>query len=59
MTECVILFRNPSNGKVGFIQTDALEGEILVLDEEDAIKLAQDHALLKHWAHQIVKLDEL
>lgn len=56
--ECVILWRNTQNNRVGFISDD--DGEILVFDNmEDAIELALEHNLLLAFPYQIVELNEL
>lgn len=58
--ECVILFRNTQNGRVGFI--DEADGQISVFENED---VALDFALsgrspvLTAFPYQVVKLDEL
>ncbi len=58
--ECVILFRNPSNGSVGFISKTTKPDEIEVFPHiDDAVELAQEHFLLRAWPFQIVELDEL
>lgn len=56
--ECVILWRNTQNDKVGFISDEA--GEIAVFRNiDEAIDLASDHTLLRAFPFQIVELDEL
>lgn len=58
--ECVILFRNTRNKRVGFIE-DA-DGQITVFENED---VAVDYAIMGHspvlkaFPYQVVKLDEL
>lgn len=60
MTECVILFRNPSNGTVGVMKPDANEdGSLAFPNRETAIEVCQTHPLLQAWPHQLVELDEL
>lgn len=58
--ECVILFRNTQNGRVGFI--DDGDGQISVFENHD---VAVDYALmggspvLRAFPYQIVELSEL
>lgn len=58
--ECVILYRNTQNNRVGFIE-DA-DGQITVFENED---VAVDYAImgsspvLKAFPYQVVVLDEL
>ena len=61
MTQCVILFRNPGNGAIGFIGGGGYDGEdIEVFPNLDAaISVALEHPLLKAWPYQIVECDEL
>lgn len=56
--DCVILFRNPSNGRVGFISDE--DGEPTVFfNFERAVDCADSHPLLQAWPYQIVECDEL
>jgi hypothetical protein len=58
MLECVILFRNPTTEKVGFIHDG--NGEIKVFDNrDDAIASVDAIPILQVALYQIVELDEL
>ena len=59
MNECVILWRNPQTGRVGFISDDS-GSEIAVFPTRDhAIELAREHTILRAFLYQIVELEEL
>lgn len=55
--ECVILFRNPSNGRVSFIGK-SWEPTVFK-NTDDASALARTHSVLQRWPFQIVELTEL
>lgn len=58
MVECVILFRNTQNGRVGYVSDD--KGEIAVFPHDDAAIAAAEHTTIcKAFPYQIVPLDEL
>ena len=57
--ECVILFRNPRTGAVGYIRPENEYGSMAFPDREAAIKVSMEHPLLQKWPHQVVELDEL
>lgn len=58
--ECVILWRNTQNGRVGYIHDGSEFEEIAVFPNEDAaIDLATKHALLQAFPYQIVPLEDL
>lgn len=58
--DCVVLFRNPSNGAVGFICKEDGSDSLLVFPNEDAaVAMALEHYMLRVWPYQIVVLDEL
>jgi hypothetical protein len=58
MYECVILFRNTMNDRVGFV-TDA-EGEMRVFANRDEALAEADHVpILQVYPWQLVELDEL
>lgn len=59
MTECVILFRNTGNQKVGYI-SDGDGDEIMVYrDREAAIRDVPNIPILQAFPYQIVEVDEL
>lgn len=56
--ECVILWRNTSNGRVGFLSDE--NGEISVFENwDEAVDVAADHPICVAFPFQIVELDEL
>lgn len=56
--ECVILYRNTGNGRVGFVSE--ADGEMHVFATEDeAIEAASRVPVCKVFLYQIVTLDEL
>lgn len=58
--ECVILFRNTQNGRVGFIAANDDPGEIAVFKNRDeAIACTEWQPLLRAFPYQIVEVDEL
>ena len=58
MTEHCILYRNPSNDKVGALMED--EDHVAVFpDALAAMDVAEKHTLCMAWGYQIVCLDEL
>ena len=58
MSKCIIVWRNPTNGRIGFISEDDRPDELYVfLDENDAEKCARDHPLLSHVSYQIIELE--
>ena len=59
MTECVILFRNSTNNKIGFVTEDDCESIAVFLDRDAAIKAAFNVLVLQAYAWQLVELDEL
>jgi hypothetical protein len=63
MTECVILFRNPHNGAVGFVSkgdTDVDPEEIMTYPHRDAAIAEIDNVpILKVAPFQIVELEDL
>lgn len=61
MVECVILFRNPKNDKVGYVANSDDNYEIAVFEgPHEADKVAQAVPVIKAgWPYQIVELEEL
>ena len=58
--ECVILFRNPHNGAVGYIKPDEDKiGSLSFPNFEAALKVVEEHETIRAWPYQIVELDEL
>ena len=58
MTDFVILFRNPSNSKVGFIHDGSeFESVSMFASREEAEELAREHSLLRAWPYQIVEVE--
>ena len=58
--DCVILFRNTSNGRVGFVGQESDPDKMEVFPNEDeAIKAADDVPILRAHPYQIVQLDEI
>ena len=56
--ECVILFRNTRNDRVGFVSDD--EGDIAVFrNEDEAILAAHKTTVCRAFPYQVVVLDEL
>lgn len=58
--ECVILFRNPFNDKIGFMPDS--DGQIAVWPDHDAAVESIESfqpPKKKDWVYQIVELDEL
>lgn len=56
--ECVILFRNTQNGKVGFVSEE--NGEIAVFASEDeAADAAGGITICRAFPYQVTPLDEL
>ena len=54
----IILYRNPSNGRVGAMMED--DDNIMIYPNRDAaIEVSLTHPLCQAWDHQIVELDEL
>jgi hypothetical protein len=60
MSECVILFRNTQNNRVGFVIDGDDPCEIAVFPHRDAaIDVAAHIPILRAFPYQIVELDEL
>jgi hypothetical protein len=61
MTECVILFRNPTNDRVGFVANGEDDDGIAVFEgPHEADEVAQTVPVIKAgWAYQIVELEDL
>lgn len=59
MTECVILFRNSKNKRVGFVTEDDCETIAVFSDRDAAIKAAFNVPVLQVFTWQLVELDEL
>lgn len=58
MVQYVILFRNPSNGRVGYIGEEGDPEEIATFNSlPEAEEFAKGHTLLEAWPYQIVELD--
>ena len=58
--ECIILYRNPSSGKVGALtELDEADDVAVFPDRDAAIALADRHFICRSWPYQIVELDEL
>lgn len=57
--ECVILFRNTSNGAVGYISDGESDKIAVYHDEESAIRDLPNIPILKAYPYQIVPLEEL
>lgn len=61
--ECVILFRNPWNGVIGYISDvdpfgESIDDQIAVFrNYDEASEFASTHALLKIAVHQIIELE--
>jgi len=59
MTECVILFRNTINNRVGFVTEDDAESIAVFVDRDKAIEAAFQVPILQAYPWQLVELDEL
>lgn len=59
MSECVILFRNTSNQRVGFVTEDDCESIAVFPDREKAIQAAFNVPILQAYPWQLVELDEI
>ena len=57
--DCVIMFRNPSNGMVGFIYGEEIDQPLVFKHMDDAIAFAEGRPMLHAWPYQIVELGEL
>jgi len=59
MSECVILFRNTSNQRVGFVTENDCENIAVFSDRDEAIKAAFNVPILQVYPWQLVELDEI
>lgn len=59
MSECVILFRNTMNKRVGFVTEDDCENIAVFADRDQAIKAAFNVPILQAYPWQLVELDEI
>ena len=59
MTECVILFRNTMNKRVGFVTEDDCESIAVFPDRDEAIKAAFNVPICQVYPWQLVELDEI
>ncbi len=61
MTECVILFRNTGNGKVGFVSESEEHSDNIATFQhrEAALAAVPEVPILRAFPYQIVELDEL
>lgn len=59
MIECVILFRNTQNGKVGFVCENDGENIAVYKNRDAAIDGVPDVPILRAFPYQIIELDEL
>lgn len=59
MSECVILFRNTSNKRVGFVTEDDCESIAVFADRDKAIQAAFNVPILQAYPWQLVELDEI
>ncbi len=57
--ECIIIFRNPSNGAVGFIHGEEPDQPLVFKHMDEAVAFADGRRLLQAWPYQIIELDEL
>ncbi len=57
--ECVILWRNTGNGRVGYIHEDDSDEIAVFQNEDEAVALSETHSLLQAMPFQIVELGEL
>ena len=56
--DCVILFRNTINNRVGFVSDE--DGELRVFPNQDvAIAVAEEVPICRAYPYQIIALDEL
>ena len=57
--ECVILYRNTNNGKVGFVTDGDSDVMMVYRDVESAERDIPNIAILRGYPYQIVELSEL
>ena len=57
--DCVILFRNTQNGKIGFISDDDPDKIAVFANFDEAMAAADKTTACKAFPYQIVKCDEL
>jgi len=57
--ECIILYRNPSSGKVGALVKGSDDNIAVFPDRGAAIACAENNTICRSWPYQIVELDEL
>lgn len=58
MYECIILFRNTRNNKVGYVSDG--DGDLAVFaNRDEAIETARDVPICRAYPYQIIELDEL
>lgn len=57
--ECVILFRNTQNGKIGYVSEDDPDRIAVFANRDEAISAAGNTAVCKAFPYQIVEVDEL
>jgi hypothetical protein len=59
LTECVILFRNTLNKRVGFVTEDDCESIAVFPSRDEAIKAAFNVPICAAYPWQLVELDEI
>lgn len=57
--ECVILYRNTRNQKVGYVSEGESDKIAVYNDQEQAIRDIPNILILRTYPYQIVELDEL
>jgi len=57
--QCVILFRNTMNKRVGFVTEDDLENIKVFPNMHDALEAVGDVPILRAYPYQIIELDEI
>lgn len=57
--ECVILYRNPGSGGVGYVSDGESDKIMVYTDHDAALRDVPNVPVLRAWPYQIVVLDEL
>ena len=58
-TECVIIFRNPSNSRVGYVREGDSDEIAVYRDYEAALRDVPNIPILRAFPYQVVELDEI
>lgn len=59
MSQCIIIFRNGGNQRLGFVSYDDRDELAVFASREEAEKAAHDVPICQAYPYQIVEVDEI